>query len=92
MTLSITQTFPPGLTVPGIASASTTSSGQEIIADGLFRVVITVAEDVKGHPRKIEDCYPKDDWFMQITALDENTGEFRAVKIEDQTEGKPSNQ
>jgi hypothetical protein len=48
--------------------------------DGLFRVVITVAEDVKANPRKIEDCYPKDDWIMQITDLDESTGEFRAVK------------
>ena len=51
--------------------------------DGLFRVVITVAEDVKAKTRKIDDCYPKDDWLMQITNLDENTGEFRAVKTED---------
>ncbi len=51
--------------------------------NGLFRVVITVAEDVKAKTRKIDDCYPKDDWLMQITNLDENTGEFRAVKTEE---------
>lgn len=49
--------------------------------DGLFRVVITVAEDVKANPRKIEDCFPKDEWLMKITDLDENTGEFRAISV-----------
>jgi hypothetical protein len=49
--------------------------------DGHFRVVITVAEDVNAYPRKIENCYPKDDWLMKITALDEKTGEFRALKV-----------
>jgi hypothetical protein len=51
--------------------------------NSLFRVVITVAKDVKAKTRKIEDCYPKDDWVMQITKLDEKTGEFRAVKVGD---------
>ena len=50
--------------------------------NGLFRVVITVAEDPNAEPRKIQDCYPKDDWLMQITALDEKTGQFRAEKID----------
>jgi hypothetical protein len=49
--------------------------------DGLFRVVITVAEDVKANPRRIADCYPKDELLMKITDLDENTGEFRAVNV-----------
>lgn len=47
----------------------------------LFRVIITVAKDVTAYPRDIEDCYPKDDWIMQLTDLDENTGEFRAKKV-----------
>jgi hypothetical protein len=50
--------------------------------DGKFRVVITVAKDVTAYPREIEECYPKDDWVMKITGLDELTGEFRAEKIE----------
>jgi hypothetical protein len=50
--------------------------------DGLFRVVLTVAEDPNAETRKIQECYPKDDWRMRITELDEKTGEFRAVKIE----------
>jgi hypothetical protein len=49
--------------------------------DGLFRVVITVAEDVKANPRKIETCYPQDEWLMKITDFDEKTGEFRAVSV-----------
>ncbi len=51
--------------------------------DGLFRVVVTVAEDVNAEPRKIKDCYPKDDWVMRITDLNEKTSEFRAVKVDE---------
>jgi hypothetical protein len=56
--------------------------------DGLFRVVITVAKDVNAEPRKIEDCYPKDNWLMQIVKLDETTGQFRAAKIETKKIGR----
>jgi hypothetical protein len=45
-------------------------------------VVLTVAEDPNAETRKIQESYPKDDWLMRITELDEKTGEFRAVKIE----------
>jgi hypothetical protein len=50
--------------------------------NSLFRVVITVAKDVTAYPREIEDCYPKDDWVMKLTDLNEETGEFRAVKLD----------
>jgi hypothetical protein len=50
--------------------------------NGLFRVVITVAKDPDAEPREIDECYPKDDWLMQITELDESTAQFRAVKLQ----------
>lgn len=45
---------------------------------GLFRVVITVAEDVNADPRKIASCAPQPRMIMRIVELDEATGEFRA--------------
>ncbi len=49
---------------------------------GLFRVVITVAQDVSAVPRHIADCFPKQNLIMQLVDLDENTGEFRAKNVE----------
>ena len=46
--------------------------------DGLFRVVITVAEDVHAEPRAIKQCHPQRDMVMRLVDLDERTGEFRA--------------
>jgi hypothetical protein len=42
-----------------------------------------VAQDVKANPCKIQDYYPRDDWVMHLTKLEEKTGEFRAVKVGD---------
>src|SRR5262245_36046794 len=39
--------------------------------DGLFRVVITEAEDVKANPRQIAHCYPLRDWVMRLIRVDE---------------------
>lgn len=52
--------------------------------DGLFRVVIAVAEDVKAEPRAIASCFPHPTMVMRITDLDENTGEFRAEVTADE--------
>jgi hypothetical protein len=49
--------------------------------EGRFRVVITKARDVKAVPRTIEDCFPREDIVMQISELNERTGEFRAASI-----------
>lgn len=46
--------------------------------DGLLRVVITVAEDVKANPRRIASCTPQDKLIMRLVELNEETGEFRA--------------
>lgn len=50
--------------------------------DGLFRVVVTVAEDVNVYPRKIEECFPQEKMVMRLVKLDEETGEFRAEVVE----------
>lgn len=55
--------------------------------DGLFRVVVTVARDTKEIPRHIADCFPKPNLVMRITDLDEETGEFRAVSMDRETDG-----
>jgi len=49
--------------------------------DGLFRVVITVAEDIKSSPRKIARCFPQDRMVMKLLDLNEQTGEFRAINV-----------
>ena len=49
--------------------------------DGLFRVVIGIAEDVNARPRAIKECFPQPNLIMKIVELDENTGEFRANSV-----------
>jgi hypothetical protein len=49
--------------------------------DGLFRVVMVIAVDPAAVPRAIETCFPREDWMMRLTALDETSGEFQAIKI-----------
>ena len=49
--------------------------------DGLFRVVIAVAEDVEASPRAIKECFPHEKLVMKILELDENTGEFHAISL-----------
>jgi hypothetical protein len=49
--------------------------------NGLFRVVWLIAKDNKVTPRKIARCYPDDTLIMQLTRLDESTGEFEAVSV-----------
>ncbi len=49
--------------------------------DGQFRVVITVAEDLKAKRRKIADSFPQDRMIMRLIKLDEQTGEFFAEMI-----------
>jgi hypothetical protein len=48
---------------------------------GLFRVVVTVAEDTKASPRSISKCYPHKTLVMKLVKLNEDTGEFRAVSV-----------
>jgi hypothetical protein len=47
--------------------------------DGLFKVVIAVAEDVMADPRRIAESYAQDRLLMRLTDFKEETGEFRAV-------------
>jgi hypothetical protein len=54
--------------------------------DGWFRVIITVAKDENAKTRAIEKCYPLKDWWMRLIELNEETGEFRAVKEEKPSE------
>jgi hypothetical protein len=49
--------------------------------DGMFRVVIAVAENIRASPRKIADCYPQNRMVMKLLDVDEQTGEFRAVNV-----------
>lgn len=48
---------------------------------GRFRAVICEAEDVKANPREIRSCFPADNFAMQLTNLDEDTGEFSAIVV-----------
>jgi len=49
--------------------------------DGLFRVVVGIAEDVSARPRAIKECFPHKNLIMRIVDLNEETGEFRAVSV-----------
>jgi hypothetical protein len=49
--------------------------------DGLFRVVMTVAKDIKATPRSIARCYPQKTLVMKLIRLNEKTGEFRAESV-----------
>lgn len=49
--------------------------------DGLVRVVILTAEDVKAEPRKIMYCYPDDSLVMRITEVDSRKRTFRAESV-----------
>ena len=45
---------------------------------GRFRVVILKAVDTRTDPRKVDEAYPRLNMVMQLTELNEETGEFRA--------------
>lgn len=49
--------------------------------NGLFRVVVAIAEDVTAVPREIKECFPHPNLTMKIVELNEDTGEFRAVSV-----------
>jgi hypothetical protein len=49
--------------------------------DGLVRVVIVTAKDVKAERRSIADCFPVDQLVMRITHLDDETGAFRMESV-----------
>jgi hypothetical protein len=49
--------------------------------DGLVRVVILTAEDIKAEPRKIMYCYADDSLVMRITEVDCRTRTFRAESV-----------
>jgi hypothetical protein len=51
--------------------------------EGLVRVVIAVAEDVKADPRSALRWFPQDRLVMKITDLDEETGAFRAESLKE---------
>ena len=49
---------------------------------GRFRVVVLKAVDANADPRKIEEAYPQPKMIMQLTALNEETGEFKSHVVE----------
>jgi hypothetical protein len=49
--------------------------------DGLFRVIITTAKDVKADTREIEDAHFQARMIMKLVELREETGELRAVNV-----------
>jgi hypothetical protein len=51
--------------------------------DGVLRVVMARAKDINARPREIDDCFPRENLYMRITYLSEETGQFGAVAIED---------
>ena len=46
-----------------------------------FRVILVTARDEHKQPRTIKDCYPDPHLVMQLTDLDEETGEFCAESV-----------
>jgi len=69
------------LTQPGACERLENLQWAKANCDGLFRVVMAKAQNER--PRRIETCFPKPDWVMRITDLDEATGELQAVKTEE---------
>jgi hypothetical protein len=51
----------------------------------LVRAVIAIAKDTTARVRSIERCFPHPKLVMKITDLNEDTGEFRAVSVVEQT-------
>ena len=49
--------------------------------DGLFRVVITTAKNVRADTREIEDAHYQERMIMKLVDLNEQTGEFRALNV-----------
>jgi hypothetical protein len=50
---------------------------------GRFRVVIEIAKDVNANPREAQECFPKPQLVMKVTDLNQDTGEFSAISIDD---------
>jgi hypothetical protein len=50
---------------------------------GLFRVVITTAKDVNAEPREIQEAHYQSRMVMKLLDLNEITGEFRAVIVDE---------
>lgn len=48
---------------------------------GMFKAVITIAEDINAQPRAIRECFPQRNLNMKLTDFVEETGEFRAIHI-----------
>jgi hypothetical protein len=44
-------------------------------------VVVVKARDIQEFPRQIEDRYPDDEMIMRLVDLDEQTGEFSALRV-----------
>jgi hypothetical protein len=55
----------------------------------LMRVVIIKAVDERAADRQIAESYPQKNMVMKLTALNEDTGEFSAVVVEDHVVPKP---
>lgn len=53
-----------------------------IHCDGRFRVVWCEARDTNEEPRRTKRRWPDDDLWMQLTDLNEETGEFRAEEVQ----------
>jgi hypothetical protein len=49
---------------------------------GRFRVVVLRAVDTKADPREVDEAYARPNMVMQLTELNEETGEFRAHLVE----------
>ena len=56
-------------------------SGHGIICEGLFRVIIGVPVDPNDIDRGLAQAYPHNRLIMKLVALNERTGEFRAVNV-----------
>jgi hypothetical protein len=54
---------------------------------GRFRVVVLKAVDTKVDPRKVEEAFPRPNMIMQLSELNEETGEFRAHLVEAEAPG-----
>jgi hypothetical protein len=69
------------LTMPAVKERYENLLWAQENAGGRFRVVVAVAKDTAASPRAIARCFPREDITMELTSLDQVSGDFTARRV-----------
>jgi hypothetical protein len=67
---------------PGLAELKDNLAHALAHNDGLVRVIVAIAKDVKASPRSIKECFPADRIVMRVTDFDSEQGTATLVRVE----------